>query len=93
MAKAEKPDGRRSNGRPNGSSNKRTEEAFKKAKKGGILPLDFLLKQMRNHKLDLAVRMTAAKDAAPYVHNRLQATTVKGDVNITHEQALKELLA
>lgn len=92
MAKATKPDGRRSNGRPKGSVNKRSEETYQKAKKGGILPVDFLLKQMRNSKLDLLIRIDAAAKAAPYVHAKLQAVTVNGNVGlISQEQALKEL--
>lgn len=91
MAKAAKPDGRRKNGRPTGSINKRSEEAYQKAKKGGVLPLDFLLKQMRDAKLDLAVRMAAATAAAPYVHAKLQAVAVTGSLAMTQEQALKAL--
>jgi len=92
MAKAKKPDGRRNNGRPTGSINKRSEENIAKAKKGGVMPLDFLLKQMRNGKLGLDVRIDAAAKAAPYVHAKLQAISVSGNVGfITQEQALKEL--
>lgn len=91
MAKAVKPDGRRSNGRPTGSINKRSEEAYQKAKKGGVLPLDYLLKRMRDSKLPGDVRDKAAAAAAPYVHARLQAVAVSGAVSLTHEQALAAL--
>jgi hypothetical protein len=92
MAKAPKPDGRRVNGRPKGSRNKRTEQNIKKAQKGGIMPLDFMLKQMRDEKNDLAVRMAAAQSAAPYVHSRLQTLSVSGNIGlITQEDALKAL--
>lgn len=91
MAQAEKPDGRRANGRPKGATNKRTLETYEKAKKGGELPVEFLLKQMRNKRLALAVRMSAATAAAPYIHARLQAVAVSGAVTLTHEQALAAL--
>lgn len=91
MAKAAKPDGRRENGRPKGAINKRSEETYQKAKKGGKLPVDYMLEQMRNSKLDRAVRMQAARDAAPYIHARLQAVAVSGAVTMTHEQALDAL--
>lgn len=91
MAKAAKPDGRRANGRPKGAINKRSEETYQRAKKGGLLPVDYLLKQMRNTKLDRATRMQAANMAAPYIHARLQAVAVSGAVSLTHEQALAQL--
>lgn len=91
MTKAKDPHARPNNGRPVGSSNKRTAETYDKAKKTGELPVDFLLKQMRNDQLDLSIRMSAATSVAPYIHARLNATTVKADLTITHEQALKDL--
>jgi hypothetical protein len=45
----------------------------------GLAPLDFLLTAMRNEELDLDKRIDAAKAAAPYVHPRLNATTLAGD--------------
>jgi hypothetical protein len=47
----------------------------------GVTPLEYMLSVMRNHKLDVTVRLTAARDAAPYVHAKLQSITVKGDPN------------
>jgi len=92
MAKAPKPDGRRANGRPKNSINKRSEENIKKAEKGGIMPLDFMLKQMRDTKRPMDVRLDAAHKAAPYVHAKLQSLTVAGNLGfITQEQALKDL--
>jgi hypothetical protein len=91
MAKAAKPDGRRKNGRPKGSTNKRSAEAIKKAKRGGIMPLDYMLKAMRDPKVLEARRDEMARAAAPYVHARLQATTVTGNLTLTHEQALQAL--
>jgi hypothetical protein len=62
---------RRKRGRPKGSTRRVTQEAIEEAKKSGILPRDFLLQTMRNEKLDLSIRIDAAKGAAPYFHNRL----------------------
>lgn len=43
------------------------------ARSGGIMPLEYLLSIMRDEKQDQAVRIDAAKAAAPYVHAKLQA--------------------
>lgn len=91
MTQAVKPDGRCNNSRPKGSINKRSEKTIKKAEKGGIMPVPFLLKQMRNGKLDLSVRMSAATSAAPYLHAKIQAIAISGAVTLSHEQALKAL--
>lgn len=89
---AKKPDGRKLNRRPPGSMNKRSKALIDKAQKqGGMLPAEFLLKQMRNRKLPLEVRMQAATAAAPYYHARLQAIKHSGQVELTHEQALQQL--
>lgn len=45
----------------------------------GLTPLEFMLNTMRDPKLDIGTRLMAARDAAPYVHARLQAITIKGD--------------
>lgn len=89
-AKAD-PSGRRNNGRPRGAINKRSEETYQKAKKGGMLPVEYLLKRMRNGKLSGEVRDRCAAAAAPYIHARLQAVAVSGAVAMTHEQALDQL--
>lgn len=47
----------------------------------GLTPLEFMLNTMRDVKLDIGTRLMAARDAAPYVHARLQAITIKGDAN------------
>lgn len=45
----------------------------------GITPLDYMLGIVRNESEDKTVRLDAAKAAAPYVHARLQTTTLAGD--------------
>ena len=63
-------------GRKNGSETKRTKarrEAIIAAAAEGILPLEVILRAMRQHyeagRIDRAAEL--AKDAAPYVHPRL----------------------
>lgn len=68
-------------GRPKGSRNKRTQEVLNAAAKEGITPLDYMLKVMRDEDESPATRLDAAKSAAPYLHPRLQTTTVKGDAD------------
>ena len=42
--------------------------------------------------LDLRkIACECAKDAAPYIHPRLAATTIDGKLTVTHEDALSEL--
>ncbi len=40
------------------------------------MPLDYMLRVMRDPKKPLEVRLEMAKAAAPYLHQRLQSTTV-----------------
>ena len=72
-------------GRRPGSKNKNTQvdsalrEAYAahvESGRAGLEPLDFMLEVMRDETEDRAVRMAAAKAAAPYRHPALQATAV-----------------
>ena len=65
-------------GRKPGSLNRRSKEAAEQAKREGITPLDYMLKIMRDESSDLDRRDDMAKACAPYIHPRLQSTTVKG---------------
>lgn len=65
-------------GRKKGGHNKLTEEAIAKAKSSGVLPLDYLLKVMRDEGEDAAKRIDAAKAAAPYCHAKLQPVDPEG---------------
>jgi hypothetical protein len=70
--------GRKPNaGRKRGTHNKRTEQQIEEAKKGGILPLEYLLSIMRNENEPKELRISCARDAAPYLHPRLQSITHK----------------
>ena len=68
-------------GRPRGRRSGKTSERLAAIEAAGITPLDYLLTTMRNEELEKAVRLDAAKAAAPYVHPKLANidTTVKGD--------------
>ena len=65
-------------GRPKGAINKKTAELTARVEAAGITPLDFMLNLMRNEQADMAERFEAAKAAAPYVHAKLQTTTLQG---------------
>ena len=55
-------------GKRKGSKNKHTIALEKAA--GGTLPLDYMLKVMRNSKAKAQLRADMAKAAAPYLHAR-----------------------
>lgn len=77
-------------GRPKGSPSKGPRSAAAKlaaitdqiatAEYTGLTPLEYMLSVMRNGKLTVDTRLVAARDAAPYVHARLQSVTLKGDL-------------
>jgi hypothetical protein len=60
-------------GRPRGSLNKRTRALIEAAEAGGEMPLDFLLRLMRDPSEPNAKRLEAAKAAAPFCHAKLNA--------------------
>jgi hypothetical protein len=64
-------------GRPRGSLNKRTQTLLEAAKAGGDMPLDFLLRLMRDPHSPMARRIEAAKAAAPFLHPKLSAIDAK----------------
>ena len=55
-------------GRKAGGANQQSREAYERAKQGGELPLDYLLRVMRDENSDEAKRIDCAKAAAPYLH-------------------------
>ena len=87
-------------GRPKGAKNKRTEELLQKAEKAAavietIVPGAFsgdahslLMAIYKDPTKDDALRLDAAKAAAPYEKPKLASTEVKGDA----EQPLKHKL-
>jgi hypothetical protein len=60
-------------GRPRGSLNKRTQTLLEAAEAGGEMPLDFLLRLMRDPRVPIARRLEAAKASAPFLHPKLSA--------------------
>lgn len=75
-------------GRKARTPNKRKAEVAWKAAEGGMLPIEYLLKVMRNSRQSVTVRMQAARDAAPYLHPRL--ATVDIDLSGLTEDELQE---
>ena len=85
--------GLKTGGRKAGTPNKATIERELRAARGmkmayaeGLLPLDVMLARMRNEDLPNGQRPTdeqfqAAVAAAPFLHPKLAATTLKGDPN------------
>ena len=63
-------------GRPAGATNKRTLEAIEKLT--GLTPLEYLTSVYQDPEADESKRIDAAKAAAPYVHAKLQTTTLQG---------------
>ena len=63
--------------RPRGSLNKRTQKVLEAAEAGGEMPLDFLLRLMRDPHSPMARRLEAAKAAAPFLHPKLSAIDAK----------------
>lgn len=63
-------------GRPKGRKNNATLSRMaelQRARDRGELPLDFMLREMRNEERGVEWRGEMAKSAAPYVHARLSA--------------------
>lgn len=69
-------------GRKKGVPNKRTAELQAAVEANGITPLEFLLSIMRDGVNEPKDRMAAAIAAAPYVHAKLAAIDVTGDVKL-----------
>ena len=78
-------------GRKPGVPNRKTQALQEQIAAQGLTPLDYLMSLVRNDGADLAVRLDAAKAAAPYVHPRLAAIEHSGGVAISHEDALAAL--
>ena len=57
-------------GRKKSGANRATAEAIARAEASGELPLDYLLRVMRDMSMEDSRRIDAAKAAAPYCHAR-----------------------
>jgi hypothetical protein len=73
--------GRKTGGRKKGSLNKRTRELQRLAAEvpDKDSPLAFMLSVLQDPDLPLDLRLDAAKNAAPYLHPKLAAVTLKGE--------------
>ena len=65
-------------GRPKGSVNKRTQAYLRT--NGGDLPLDYMLRIMRDPEMPVERRDEMAKSAAPFLHAKLQAIQHSGEI-------------
>lgn len=74
---------RKGAGRKPGTGNRSSEEARRKAAETGQTPLEYMLAVMRDDAADTHRRDDMAKAAAPYVHAKLQSTTLTGEVGLT----------
>jgi hypothetical protein len=68
-------------GRPRGRRSRKTEQRLDAIESSGLTPLDYMLTILRDIAQDQAVRLDAAKSAAPYIHPKLATTTLKGDAD------------
>lgn len=68
-------------GRPKGSVNKRTQAFLRN--NGGDLPLDYMLRVMRDPEQPAARRDDMAKAAAPFLHAKLQTIQHSGEITTT----------
>jgi hypothetical protein len=71
--------GKKTGGRQKGTPNKSTMVRERELAASGEIPLDYMLRVMRDPEQPPARRDEMAKAAAPYVHPRLQATTLAGE--------------
>ena len=78
-------------GRPPGSRNKRTRALLEAAEAGGELPLDYMLRVMRDSKVPDPRRDDMAKSAAPYLHPKQLAVDQR--LKTDHSAAILEFLA
>jgi hypothetical protein len=68
--------GIKTGGRKVGSINKSRIELIEKASEGGEMPLDYMLRVMRDQTADHARRDEMAKGAAPYFHSKMPTAIV-----------------
>ena len=74
--------GLKTGGRHRGTPNRVTAQERAAIAESGQTPLNYLLSVLRNEALGVGERMEAAKAAAPYVHPKLSAITLKGETAI-----------
>lgn len=70
---------RAGSGRKKNGTNRATQEAIKQAEATGEMPLDYLLRVMRDMSQEDTKRIDCAKAAAPYLHAKRVPVDSKGD--------------
>lgn len=78
-------------GRKKGSPSKFDAEVRKRAAEEGILPLDYMLKVMRDARVPKARRDMMAQSAAPYLHAKLSSVEVKNAKGEAFKMATKDM--
>lgn len=66
-------------GRKKGSLTAKTQEIVAKAASQGLMPLEYMLKVLRDETQSHDERFKAAINAAPYLHPKLSSVEHKGD--------------
>jgi Family of unknown function (DUF5681) len=69
-------------GRPRGSRNKRTRALVEAAQAGGEMPLDYMLRVMRDRNVTAKRRDEMAKAAAPFLHPKLASIEQHGSADM-----------
>ena len=82
--------GHKTGGRQRGTRNKASIEKEQKIAESGLTPLDYMLGILRDTKATYDMRIEAAKSAAPYVHPKLAALTVAGQIDSKVEMTVEE---
>ncbi len=72
--------GERRGGRQKGTPNKATAAKAAEVAASGLVPLDFMLRVMRDESEDMGRRLDMAKAAAPYVHAKLASVDSRLDL-------------
>ncbi len=66
-------------GRPKGALGRVSAELREHLLAGGVSPLEYMLKVMRDEQADTERRDKMAAQAAPYIHPKLSSTEVSGE--------------
>lgn len=78
-------------GRPKGKASKLDARVRAKAAEDGLLPLEYMLRVMRDTRTKQPRRDDMAKAAAPYLHAKLSSVDVKGKLNHDIKQVSKNM--
>ncbi len=89
--------GIKTGGRQKGSGNKNRSKIIQAAKQGGEMPLDYMLRVMRDPAADDVRRDEMAKSASPYLHSKMPTAIVappppSGPVAANDEALLNQYL-